>query len=172
MAQMRGRLVTRVFRLLLWAFPSVAFVVLILLLFVIAHFHWGKLYQSHTFDDRSLPEIQIRFSGFLDSEFYLFIVDGWLPVSRYLFWLPISIYPDPPKHYCDAGRVAVSEPFTYPMAYGICWSADRVRLAISYGGWFVGAYDRHTGETIRWFDGRASYDTLLETNLHIEEFLG
>ncbi len=108
---------------------------------------------------RGLPEIHLRSKGFVDIFGYVYLRDGWNPIPRQLCELPgwwVLPHPPPrafpPRAGWSYDRPPGTSAGTHP--YGVHWSADGRRLAVSSEGWFFCAYDRRTGETISYNEAK------------------
>ncbi len=144
-------------------------VIVVGILFIMYSFSLGKLYATHTFNSPPRPTVEIRYRGFLDSYNYAFL-DRPL-FKKQVLWLPSisSPYRERTNATPRIGKGHVQMAMSHWKPYGVHWSADGHRLAVSHEGWYVGAYDLKSKEKIEY---NGMIYKIEEVDERIDEFMG
>lgn len=127
----------------------------------------GALYSVHVSPQKNHPDIEIRYDGFVDN--YYAWIDKGVFKEKILSLLTNSDdkkIPDCPNRK-GQGSVKSVKSGRNPI-YGVLWTDDGYRIAVSCLGWFVAAYDVVSGDTIRY---RGYRFNVQKTDKEIEQFL-
>ncbi|MCF8468798.1 MAG: hypothetical protein K9G33_15465 [Sneathiella sp.] len=110
-------------------------------------FYVGTPYEEVTFPGTRHPSIEVRYNGFVDQQAHVFIA-GPIYRERILDIPWTTIYRSPTNPPPRPGQGKVKMAMSHFDPYGVWWSKDGHRLAISIGNQYVGGYDLTTGQRI------------------------
>lgn len=158
-----------IFHTHLWVSVAVCYVISWSLFSVGRYFTIGALYQRTEFPNTHHPSIEIRYSGFVDQSFHVFLAGPLY--KQNILELPASlVYRSPTNPPPNSGEGKTRLAMAHFDPYAIWWSSNNDRVAFSIDTDYVGAYDIRTGEKIEMNGHPVARDVLAFLREHSPPF--